>query len=234
MFCRAKAHRKGNEMNRNFILSAVAILAVAVGGFVWLNSGSSTPAGFTELGAAQAQTASDVDTSGVIEMTMGDENAPITFVEYASFTCPHCQRFHEEVFPQLKADYIDTGKVKFIYREVYFDGPGLWAGMMARCGGEGRYFGLVDLIYENQRNWTQGEPAQIAGNLKKMGKLAGLTDAQLDACLQDGEMARAMTAVFQTNAQADGIRSTPSFVIDGKLESNMSYGELKALLDAKL
>ena len=221
-------------MNRNMILSSLAVLAVAIGGFLWLNSGNSGSTGLADLGAAQAQTASDIDTSSVIEMTMGDENAPITFVEYASFTCPHCQRFHKDVFPQLKADYIDTGKVKFIYREVYFDGPGLWAGMMARCGGEERYFGLVDLIYENQRNWTQGEPAQIAGNLKKMGKLAGLTDAQLDACLQDGEMARAMTASFQTNAQADGIRSTPSFVINGNLESNMSYDELKTLLDSKL
>ncbi len=221
-------------MNRNMILSSLAVIAIAVGGFLWLNGGSNTPPGLTELGAAQAQTASDVDTSAVIEMTLGDDDAPITFIEYASFTCPHCQRFHKEVFPQLKTDCIDTGKVKFPYREVYFDGPGLWAGMMARCGGEERYFGLVDLIYENQRNWTQGEPAQIAGNLKKMGKLAGLTDTQLDACLQDGDMARAMTASFQTNAQADGIRSTPSFVIDGKLESNMSYDELKALLDAKL
>ncbi len=221
-------------MNRNIILSSLAVLAIAIGGFMWLNGGKTTPPNFSEIGAAHAQTAEDIDTSSVIEMTMGDEDAPITFVEYASFTCPHCQRFHKDVFPQLKADYIDTGKVKFVYREVYFDGPGLWAGMMARCGGAERYFGLVDLIYENQRTWTNGAPAQIAANLKKMGKLAGMTDEQLDACLQDGEKARAMTAVFQKNAQADEIRATPSFVIDGKLESNMSYSELKALLDSKL
>lgn len=219
-------------MNRTLLLAGLAVVAVAVGGFFMMNRGAAP--GLADLGAAQAQTAAEVDTSKVIEMTLGDENAPITFIEYASFTCPHCQRFHTDVFPKLKADYIDTGKIKFTYREVYFDGPGLWAGMMARCGGPDRYFGLTELIYENQKTWTQGAPAQIAGNLKKMGKLAGLTDAQLDACLQDGEMARAMTAVFQTNAQADGIRSTPSFVIDGKLEKNMSYDELKALLDAKL
>ncbi|MEM9585050.1 MAG: DsbA family protein [Pseudomonadota bacterium] len=221
-------------MNRNLILSSLAVLAIAIGGFLWFGGTQSTPPGLTDLGAAQAQTSENIDTSGVIEMTLGDENAPITFIEYASFTCPHCQRFHKDVFPQLKADYIDTGKVKFIYREVYFDGPGLWAGMMARCGGEARYFGLVDLIYENQSTWTQGAPAQIAGNLKKMGKLAGMTDEQLDACLQDGEMARAMTAVFQQNKEADGVRATPSFVIDGELQSNMSYDELKRLLDAKL
>ncbi|WP_299305035.1 DsbA family protein [uncultured Litoreibacter sp.] len=219
-------------MNRNLLLAGLAVVAVAIGGFFVMNRDAAP--GVTELGSAQAQTASDIDTSMVKEMTIGADDAPITFIEYASYTCPHCQRFHKDVFPQLKADYIDTGKVKFVYREVYFDGPGLWAGMMARCGGEDRFFGLVDLIYENQRTWTQGEPAQIAANLKKMGKLAGLTDAQLDACLQDGEKARAMTAVFQENSQADGVRSTPSFVIDGKLESNMSYDDLKALLDAKL
>ena len=218
-------------MNRNILLAGLAAVAVAIGGFFAFGGGNTGPADF---GAAQAQTAGDIDTSQVLEMTMGDANAPITMIEYASYTCPHCQRFHKDVFPKLKADYIDTGKVHFIYREVYFDGPGLWAGMTARCGGPDRFFGMVDLIYENQRTWTQGEPAQIASNLKKMGKLAGLTDEQLDACLSDGDMARAMTAVFQENAQADGVRATPSFVIDGQLESNMSYSELQALLDAKL
>jgi protein-disulfide isomerase len=224
---------KGTDMNRNLLLAGLAVMAVAIGGFFMMNRSSTT-----ELpgisGAAQAQTAGDVDTSIVQEMTLGDENAPITMIEYASYTCPHCQRFHKDVFPQLKADYIDTGKVKFIYREVYFDGPGLWAGMTARCGGEDRFFGMVDLIYENQREWTQGAPAQIAANLKRMGKLAGMSDEQLDACLQDGEKARALTAVFQENAERDGIRATPSFVIDGQLQSNMSYPDLKALLDAKL
>lgn len=221
-------------MNRNLLLSGLAVVAMAIGGFLVLGGNSSSGPAATDFGAAQAQTASDVDTSQVLEMTMGDEAAPITLIEYASYTCPHCQRFHKDVFPKLKADYIDTGKVKFVYREVYFDGPGLWAGMMARCGGQERFFGLVDLIYENQRTWTQGEPTQIAANLKKMGKLAGLTDEQLDLCLSDGDKARAMTALFQQNAQADGVRATPSFVIDGKLESNMSYEALKALLDAKL
>lgn len=221
-------------MNRNTLLSGLLVMAVAVGGFLWLKSSPDTLPGVTDLGAAHAQSAEDIDTSIVQEMILGDESAPITLVEYASYTCPHCRTFHKDVFPQLKADFIDTGKVKFVYREVYFDGPGLWAGMTARCGGEERFFGMVDLIYENQREWTQGAPAQVAANLKRMGKLAGMTDEQLDACLQDGDKARAMTALFQENAERDGIRATPSFVIDGELQSNMSYADLKALLDAKL
>lgn len=220
-------------MNRNVLLAGLAVVAVAVGGFFMMNRGAS-PELPGVASPAQAQTAGDIDTSIVQEMALGDESAPITMVEYASYTCPHCRTFHKDVFPQLKADYIDTGKVRFIYREVYFDGPGLWAGMTARCGGEDRFFGMVDLIYQNQSEWTQGAPAQIASNLKRMGKLAGLSDEQLDACLQDGDKARALTAVFQENAERDGIRSTPSFMIDGKLESNMSYADLQALLDAKL
>ena len=119
-------------------------------------------------------------------------------------------------------------------REVYFDRYGLWAGMVARCGEGKRYFGIVDLIFENQSEWTQGEPVQIAGNLKRFGKLAGMDDATLDACLQDREKATALTAFYQENATADGIRATPSFVIDGVTMDNMSYADLKEVLDAKL
>jgi len=85
-------------------------------------------------------------------MVIGDADAPIEMIEYASFTCPHCARFHADVYPLLKADYIDSGKVKFIYREVYFDRFGLWASMIARCGGEARFFGLSNLIYEKIRS----------------------------------------------------------------------------------
>ncbi|MEM6594375.1 MAG: DsbA family protein [Pseudomonadota bacterium] len=220
-------------MNRNTLLSGAVILAAAVIGFLIVERPNDLELPST---AAQAQTADDaeIDTSIVQEMAIGDEDAPITFIEYASYTCPHCQRFHKDVFPQLKADYVDTGKVRFIYREVYFDGPGLWAGMTARCGGEERFFGMVDLIYENQASWTQGAPAQVAANLKKMGKLAGMSDEQLDACLQDGEKARAMMALYQQNAESDGVRATPSFVINGELQRNMSYPELKVLLDSML
>ena len=88
------------------------------------------------VGTAQAQTATEIDTSSVIEMTIGAEDAPIEMIEYASYTCPHCGKFHTDVFKKLKQNYIDTGKVRFTYREVYFDRYGLWASMVARCGGE--------------------------------------------------------------------------------------------------
>jgi protein-disulfide isomerase len=184
----------------------------------------------TMLGAATAQDASQVE-----EMSLGDPAAPVTVVEYASFTCPHCRNFHETSFERLKADYIDTGKVHFVYREVYFDRFGLWAGMVARCGGPDRYFGMVDLLYEKQGEWASGgEPVEIAENLRRIGRSAGIGEDQLTACLEDGDMAQALVAEFQRNAEADDIDSTPSFIIDGKKYSNRPYEDLSALIDEQI
>ncbi|MEM8732239.1 MAG: DsbA family protein, partial [Pseudomonadota bacterium] len=176
-------------------------------------------------GAAMAQEADEtVDTSTVVEMTMGATDAPITMIEYASYTCPHCAAFHEGTFKEIKDNYIDTGKVKFIYREVYFDRYGLWASMVARCAGEDRFFGINDLIYSTQDSWVRaGDPQAIVGELKKIGRMAGLDDPTLDACLQDGEKARTLVAWFQENAAADDVTGTPSFVIDGEKVGNMTY-----------
>ena len=166
---------------------------------------------------------------------MGDPDAPVTMIEYASYTCPHCASFHAGPYKQLKADYIDTGKVKFIYREVYFDRFGLWASMVARCGGPEKFFGITDLIYKSQSEWTRaGEPAQIVEELRKIGRLAGLDDEALDECLNDGTQAETLVAWFRENAEKDDITSTPSFVIEGQKYSNMSYEEMKKLLDAAL
>ncbi|MDQ7071826.1 MAG: DsbA family protein [Rhodobacterales bacterium] len=201
---------------------------------MWLNSGSSMPS-LPPLGAANAQEASDVDMSGIIEMVLGAEDAPIEMIEYASFTCPHCADFHLNVMGKIKADYIDTGKVRFIYRDVYFDRFGLWASMVARCGGADKFFGVSDLIYKQQKEWLAGgDPATIVSNLRKIGKVAGLTDEGLDACLSDGDNAKALVAWYQKNAEMHDINSTPSFVIDGEKYSNMSYESFKEILDAKL
>lgn len=174
------------------------------------------------------------DAPAVAPMVLGAEDAPVTVVEYASYTCPHCATFHEEVFPALRRDYVDEGLVRFEYREVYFDRPGLWASMVARCGDGMRFFGITDLLYENQSEWTEGEPAQIADGLRRIGLSAGLTQEEVEACMNDGAMAQALVANFEENAEEDGIRSTPSFLVDGELHSNMSEAEFRTLLDERL
>ncbi|MDJ0630656.1 MAG: DsbA family protein [Rhodobacter sp.] len=221
-------------MNR-LIAIAAAALVLAGGIYAWQSSQGGTS--YPTLGAAQAQSAdAEVDTSMVVEMALGDENAPVEVVEYASFTCPHCKDFHRDTFKDVKANYIDTGKVRFIYREVYFDRYGLWASMVARCGGEAKFFGIVDMIYDQQSEWTaSGDPATIAGELARIGRTAGIDGDEVDACLRDAEMAQGLVASYEENAGRDGIRSTPSFMINGELVTgNKSFADFSALLDAEL
>jgi len=156
---------------------------------------------------AQAQNATPI---AIKDFAIGPADAKVTMIEYASFTCPHCATFHTTVFQRLKADYIDTGKLRFEYREVYFDRYGLWAAMMARCGGEMRYFGIVSILYDTQDDWAASDdPTVVVNNLKKIGLTAGMDAATLDACLKDGPMAEALVAHFETNFKADGIEGNP-------------------------
>ena len=171
----------------------------------------------------------------VEEIVLGNPDAAVTMIEYASFTCPHCARFHADVMPKIKSEYIDTGKIKFIYREVFFDRPGLWGAMIARCGGADKYMGIADLLYQRQREWTSGAGgAEIAQNLYKIGRIAGLTNETMEACLQDQDMAKALVAKFQEQTQADGVNSTPSVFINGVNHGNKSFAEFKELLDSQL
>jgi protein-disulfide isomerase len=168
-------------------------------------------------------------------MVLGNADAPVTLIEYASFTCPHCAHFHETVFKDLKKDYIDTGKVKFIYREVFFDRYGLWAAMVARCGGETRYFGINGMLFEQQKDWAHSEdPAVAVEALKKIGRTAGMDDTTLQACLQDAAMAQALVMKYEETTKTDGVTATPTLFINGEKYSNMSYEELKKILDEKL
>ncbi|WP_045388160.1 DsbA family protein [Falsirhodobacter sp. alg1] len=179
--------------------------------------------------------AAEAEAITIPDMVLGQPDAPVTVMEYASYTCPHCADFHENAFGQLKSEYIDTGKVKFVFREVYFDRYGLWASMMARCGGELRYFGISDALFDQQREWAgSNDPAVVVQNLKRIGKTAGMDDATMDQCMADGPMAQALVSNYEANAKADDVQGTPTIFINGEKHSNMSYEDLKALIDAEL
>lgn len=215
------------------------VFGLAVGLGVWLNQSPQTAALDQEFAlpfAANAQSSdADAGAAEIIDMVQGAENAPITVIEYASFTCPHCARFHSDVYKLLRKNYIDTGKVKFIFREVYFDKYGMWASMIARCSGPDRFFGMTDLILNSQSTWARaGDDLAIVEALRKIGRLSGMQDAALDSCLQDGEKLRALVGWYKENAQRDGIQSTPSFLIDGQPYKNMDYEEFAKILDEKL
>jgi len=210
-------------------------LAVALGGYYFLAPQGGTAGSDLLIGSANAEEAGDIDTSTVIEMQIGNPDAPVTMIEYASYTCSHCANFHNGPFKKIKANYIDTGKINFIYREVYFDKYGLWASMIARCGGPEKFFGITDLIYKGQRDWsTAGDPASIVAGLRKIALLAGVESDTLDACLQDGDTARTLVTWFQENAEADGINATPTFIINGEKVENQPYEGLADIIESKM
>ena len=221
-------------MNRRSAI-ALGLAALALGGTAWSlipRPGGQTP--YVPFGAAEAQAADPGTLPAVPDLVLGNPDAKVTLIEYASFTCPHCASFHAGTFKELKRDYIDTGLIRFVYREVFFDRPGLWAAMVARCGGEGRYFAIADMLYARQRDWTAGDAMAVADNLRRIGRVAGLSDAELDACLTDAAMAQAMIAKFQADTAADGVNSTPSLILNGTKHGNLPYPELKRLIDAAL
>jgi protein-disulfide isomerase len=167
------------------------------------------------------------------DVALGDPDAPLTVYEYASFTCPHCATFHEQTFPEFREKYIDTGKVRFVLREVYFDQYGLWASMVARCGGEQGFYPLVDAFLGLQETWTRAP--DIGHAISQVGRRAGLPAERLQQCLSDREFAKELLENYQENREADDIQSTPTFVINGEKHTGaMDFESFSAILDAEL
>ena len=170
----------------------------------------------------------------VKEMMLGNPDAAVTVMEYASYTCPHCASFHANTYPELKANYIDTNKINFIYRDVYFDLFGLWASMIARCD-ETKFFGITDMLYKRQAQWSRaGDAPTVVAEMRKIGLLAGLSNEQMDACLNNQPMAEALVARFQETTAADDVNSTPTLFVNGTKYSNMSYKQLSDLIEQEL
>ena len=169
------------------------------------------------------------------DIAQGAEDAPLTIVEYASFTCGHCANFHSDVYPQLKAEYIDTGKVRFVQRDVYFDQPGLWAGVLARCGGDEKFYPVSGMLFDEQSEWLAGGSGdEIAANLRRIGLKAGMTEEQMTACWNDTAKVEQLIATFQANATADEVEATPTFIIGGEKVSNQPWESMKEIIDTKL
>ena len=218
-------------ITRRNILALTGMGLVAGGSvFNLLRGGQIGLSGLAGIGAANAQgTAVQIE-----DITLGDEKAPVKVIEYASFTCPHCANFHNDTYKDFKRDYIDTGKVHFTYREVFFDRYGLWAAMVARCAGPDRYMSVADILYRTQREWArQGDAAAVADSLKRIGVQAGLSQEEVDACLNNADLAQSLVSWYEANADADNIRSTPSFLINGELSAgNMGLAQIGTLIDA--
>ena len=166
------------------------------------------------------------------EKVLGNADAPVTIVEYASMTCPHCATFHERTLPQIKEKYIDTGKARLIMREFPFD-PRAEAGfMLARCA-DNNYFAMVDVLFRQQRNWAAVDNAREA--LLQIARLGGFSQESFEACLTDQALLDNLRAVRTRGANDFGVDSTPTFFINGNTyKGALSVDEMSAIIDSML
>ncbi len=149
-----------------------------------------------------------------IDEVMGKPDAPITVIEYASLTCPHCAHFESEVFPKIKKDWIDTGKLKWVYRDYVWDGLAEAAAMISHCSGE-RYYTFLDTFFHSQQNWEHATNPLAA--LKTIAQIGGMSGDKVDACLADKALLGKILARKEDAEKLYGIHTTPSFLINGKL-----------------
>ena len=186
----------------------------------------------TELPEAQG-TASEADLFSdlpIEDVVYGQPDAPVTIIEYASMTCGHCRAFHEETWPTIKAEYVDTGKAKFIIREFPFDPRSAAAFMLARCAPNDQRSAMIDAMFETQDNWARAENGQAA--LFDVARLAGFTEESFRTCLTDQSLTERIFASFKKGEEL-GVNSTPTFFIGGqRYTGNMDAETMGALIDA--
>lgn len=186
---------------------------------------------FSGLPAA-AQTAIPGPRAEGLDMVMGAPDAPITMIEYASITCPHCARLHNETMPRLKAEYIDSGKLKLVFRDFPLDRIALNAAMLARCAGPERYFTFLEVFFAQQPNWLRGTSAeQIMASLRRLARTGGMSEAQMDACLANTEVQNAVLTQTMTGEREHKVQATPTLVINGTVHrGGIGFEELDAVL----
>lgn len=149
------------------------------------------------------------------EKVLGPADAPVTVVEYASFSCPHCAHFHNNIFDQFKVAFIDTGEVRFIFREFLRNGVDVAISAIARCAPADQYFDVVDAYFSTQDEWLPSNDLRQAV-LDKATDF-GFTEASFDACLQNQSLLKAFD-VNMSRAQSFGVRSTPTFFVNGEMQ----------------
>jgi protein-disulfide isomerase len=197
-------------------LGIIAIAAVAGVAVIELRPAANTTKGSVPAGGQSFADAPQMPVTVVPEdRVLGKEDAPVTVIEYASFTCPHCAHFATDVLPAIKAPLIDSGKVRLVFRDYPLDQLALRAAMLVRCLGNDRAFGMIDLLFQRQMQWATAQDPDAA--LLAIAKQAGLSDADFHACMANQDV---QNAVVQSRVDAEQkykIQSTPSFLINGRL-----------------
>jgi len=160
---------------------------------------------------------------GPDEHVLGKADAPVTIIEYASMTCPHCAKFDTEVMPRIKSEFIDKGLVRFVFRPFPLDGLSARASLLAQCAPPEGYFSMIDILFRSQTEWVRATDPVVA--LKQIGRTAGLSNADIDRCIADeAALNRIVDGIKEAEAKF-GIDSTPSFVINGKKYTNIPFDD---------
>ncbi len=192
------------------------------------------------FGAAQAQAAAAVAADvaqpvSLPDMALGPKDAAVTIPEYASMTCPHCARFAEDVFPKIKAEYIDTNKIRYVFREFPLDIKAAAGAMLARCIAKddaGKYFAVIDTLFRSQDTWTGSKTTE---SLKLIGKQTGLTEAEVESCLKDQALLDKIAADQKYANEILKVNSTPSFFINGDMvKGEIAFEDFKKKIDPLL
>jgi protein-disulfide isomerase len=200
-----------DSSRRNLLIGAGAVVVAGIGYFVWTRG--SDNALTSNPGATKVPLSELLRPGPLPDMTMGAANAPVTIVEYASLTCPHCRHFEETTFPELKKRYIDTGKVRYIFREFVLNDVDLLAIALARCLGKDEYFPFVETLYQKQQDWAVDNPVQP---LLAISKQAGMTEEKFKACASNQTVVSAVEAQRERAANQFGVDSTPTFFVNGE------------------
>ena len=167
------------------------------------------------------------------DIALGDPDAPVTVIEFFSLTCPHCRSFHENVYNRLKPDYVDAGKVRYVFRDFPLNLPALQAAILARCAGRERYAAFVDVLFQTFDDWAGA--GDYTERLAQIGELGGVGRDRFEACLADKALEN---AIFQSiaDAQAEyGVSSTPTLIVNGeKYEGAMRFEAFAEHIDRLL
>jgi protein-disulfide isomerase len=165
---------------------------------------------------------------------LGDAAAPVTIFEYSSLTCPHCAAFHSATLPQVTSEWLDTGKARLVFRHYPLDGLALRAALVADClSSDKAFFAFINVLFEQQSQWARA--SDPLAELGKLARLAGVGQAQFEACLQNQEQMDAIIARMQEAQETVELRSTPTFVVNGrKVEGALEYSEFATILEKAL
>ena len=216
------------KLTRRELLTATAFTVIGAATI----SGFTLPSFITPARADDAAPADLAEQGPAGDVVLGSDKAPVTIIEYASMTCPHCAHFSEETFPELKKRYIDTGKVKFIFREFPLDALAAAGFMLARCAGNDKFLPIIETLFAKQSAWVVKEPIEP---LKSIAKQFGFTEESFNQCLANQKVLDNIQAVRDRAVQKFAVNSTPTFFVNGKrLQGDVSIDVLAKEIDPYL